>query len=329
MKTTLAEGEKLKHFTIKKLLGAGGMGEVYLANDESLSRDVAIKILKVPEGDDEISTDAIRRFLSEAKVLAQLSTETITTIHYISKAEERFPFIVMEFLEGDNLKDYSKKNNLTIGFLLKALMQLAQGMQLVHDKGIIHRDIKPANLFITNQNKFKILDFGIAKWKDDTVGIETKTNQFVGSLMYAAPEVFQSKDFDHRVDIYSLGLSIVSLIVGRPPFEGATTYQVLNQIQYEDIRLGDELAALVPEDLLIFLYKMIEKDPDDRPANMLEVYNRASEIFQSNQSSLDISISRMIETGEIEIHLQNTYDLKKTVRSNEKTAVTQIKSNQG
>ena len=144
--------------------------------------------------------------------------------------------------------------------------------------------------------------------------------------MYAAPEVFQSKDFDHRVDIYSLGLSIVSLIVGRPPFEGATTYQVLNQIQYEDIRLGDELAALVPEDLLIFLYEMIEKDPDDRPADMLEVYNRASEIFQSNQSSLDISISRMIETGEIEIHLQNTYDLKKTVQSNEKTAVTQIKS---
>lgn len=128
--------------------------------------------------------------------------------------------------------------------------------------------------------------------------------------MYAAPEVFQGNNYDHRTDIYSLGVSIVSLIVGRPPFEGATTYEILNQIQNKDIRLRDEIAALLPDDLLSLLYEMIEKDPSDRPASMQEVHTRAESILQENQQNLGLSISEMIETGEIESNLNDTYVLR-------------------
>lgn len=324
MSYTLAIGEKLKHFEIKSPLGSGGMGEVYLAYDESLSRHVAIKILKIPEGEVLEHVDAIKRFLAEAKVLAQLSSESITTIHYISKAEERIPFIVMEYLEGESLKEYSEKNRVNLRFLVNCLIQVANGLQLVHDRGIIHRDIKPANLFYTKSERFKILDFGIAKWTDSSVGVETKTNQFVGSLMYAPPEVFVSNDYDHRVDIYSLGISIISLLTGRPPFEGQTTYQVLNQIQNKDIRLSEMITKLIPEDFMSLLYEMIEKDPADRPKTMREVSERAAKILNTSEEVLDQSISLMLETGEIEINLMDTYDLRDLVNRKQKTATTKI-----
>lgn len=316
MSNTFETGEKLKHFVIKKLLGEGGMGEVYLAYDESLSRDVAIKTLKLAKGELHDSLDAVRRFLSEAKVLAQLKSYAITTIYYISKEEENVPYIIMEFLEGQSLKEYSKAQHLNIQFIVDCLIEVSEGLQEAHKKGIIHRDIKPANLFFTKDQKFKILDFGIAKWEGAATVELTEANHFVGSLLYAAPECFNNT-YDHRIDIYSLGISMIELIAGRIPFESSTTYKLLHQIQHKDIRFNDRISEILPNDLTSLLYEMVEKDPGDRPQSILEVSKRAKKIKKSYQKILGRSISNLLENGEIEIDIDDTFILRDLVVSQE------------
>lgn len=316
MENSLRPGDRLKHFVIKKLIGSGGMGDVYLAHDETLSRDVAIKTLKI---DPELymdNIDTVKRFLSEAKVLAQLQDPSITTIYYISKAEEKFPFIVMEYLEGLSLKECYETLPVEFNLALDVLIQVSKGLEIVHKKGIIHRDIKPANLFKTTSGYIKILDFGIAKWLDDPGGAETKTNQFVGSLIYTPPEVFKKSVSNEALDIYSLGITVMTIITGEQPFDGSTTYEVLDQIQNTQARFPLKVKNLLPQDFVDLIYQMVEKDPRDRPKSMQEVYQRASEIKLGRTAASKMSFNIQDDSDVVDI---NTNDLNERLYQKEKT----------
>lgn len=324
MENSLRPGDRLKHFVIKKLIGSGGMGDVYLAHDESLSRDVAIKTLKIdPELYGE-NMDTVRRFLSEAKVLAQLQDPSITTIYYISKAEEKFPFIVMEYLQGHSLKEYYETQPVDLELALEVLIQVSKGLQIVHQKGIIHRDIKPANLFKTENGYIKILDFGIAKWLDDPGRAETRTNQFVGSLMYTPPEVFKGSASNERLDIYSLGITLMTMIVGEQPFDGGTSYEVMDQIQNSQARFPNKIKAKLPGEFVDLIYQMVEKDPRDRPQSMQQVYERANQIKlgATNAKGLSFNIQDDSDVVDVETNELNEilYEKQKTQKRQRLTA---------
>lgn len=316
MGNSLKPGDRLKHFVIKKLIGSGGMGDVWLAHDESLSRDVAIKTLQIDPDEYMENFDNVKRFLSEAKVLAQLQDPSITTIFYISKLEEKFPFIVMEYLEGQSLKEYYLTNPVNLDLILDVLIQVSKGLEIAHRKGIIHRDIKPANLFKTESGYIKILDFGIAKWLDDPGGAKTNTNQFVGSLIYTPPEVFKSSGVSDKIDIYSLGITAMTMITGEQPFNGETTYNVLDQIQNVQARFPEPIKKKLPEKLVDLIYQMVEKDPRDRPESMQEVYQIANQIKSGTNSINVASFNIKDDSNVIDI---DTSELNKALYAKEKT----------
>ena len=283
-------GTRLNNYTIERKLGAGGMGEVYLAKDERLNRKVAIKTLNLDPEEYIDNVDLLRRFLSEAQTIAQLNSPSISTIYYISDHSEEIPYMVMEYLDGHDLKEYSISNSISVDFIIELITQVARALALVHDKDIIHRDIKPANIFYTNKRQFKIIDFGIAKWFNEQNNFQTQTGQFVGSLAFSAPENFKSQGIDHRIDIYSLGLSIFTLIIGHVPFEAKTTFEMLDQIQNDEPKIPKELREKFPEDLISLLNEMVEKDPNDRPNSMHEVLERVQTIAQENKNTVTVQM---------------------------------------
>lgn len=194
----------IKHFVIEKLIGSGGMADIYKAFDKKLNRYVAIKVIKSEQAGDE----SIRRFVSEARILAQLNHPNITQIYEIFKKDRHY-YIVMEYLDGQDLKTYIKTNEVLLKDLVTMFQSLAEAFIEVHEKGILHRDIKPSNLFITNRGMLKIIDFGISKWDADPNNVKTQKNFFIGSLQYTAPEVFADGKQSIASDIYALGLSLL------------------------------------------------------------------------------------------------------------------------
>jgi serine/threonine protein kinase/Tol biopolymer transport system component len=216
----LRTGAKLGPYQIVKPLGSGGMGDVYLARDTRLDRQVAIKVLPA-----EFSEDAERkeRFKREAKVISQLHAPNICTLFDVGE-QEGVDYLVMEFLEGETLAE--KKLPLPISQVLRIGAQMARGLAAAHRQGIVHRDLKPANVMITKSGAVKLLDFGLAK----NIGILgsskpdelTGEGKIVGTLAYMSPEQIEGHDTDARSDIFALGAILYELVAGRRPFEGKT-----------------------------------------------------------------------------------------------------------
>lgn len=281
MKYTLKPGTRLQHFVIKKLIGIGGMGAVYLAEDTSLSRDVAIKTLHIAPEDYVNNIDRVKRFIEEAKVLAQLSSPNITIIHYISKVDDEIPFIVMELLKGETLKQYSKKKTINLNFALKVLIEVSDALEMVHEKGIVHRDIKPGNLFLTKNGEIKILDFGIAKWDNEQSLVRTKTNQLVGSVDYLPPEVFTGKKSHKTIDVYALGITIMNLMTEEDiMLNDTTTIEISMHDELRHPRLPKEMERELPREFIDLLYDMVKEDPDQRPQSMKEIHFRSTGILE-------------------------------------------------
>lgn len=274
---------KTENFEIIEAIGSGGMGDVYLATDRRLQRTVALKVLKSNEGK-EFSVEDIKRFLSEAKSIAQINHPNIVTIYDILKPNDlnTYPMIVMEHLVGEDLKQFVKTKSLNVCFFIELLRDLARAFKAVHQKNIIHRDIKPSNIFITRDGIVKILDFGIAKWNEDPDCVETQTNQFVGSVYFTAPEVLSFSRQSIASDIYSLGLTVLSSIVGKIPINGESFFEIAESIKYDEIRLNEALEKKFPPKFLALLYEMIEKHPDDRPQSMQQIFERCQEVLTSN-----------------------------------------------
>lgn len=318
-------GETVGKYKIVEVLGEGGMGVVYKAWEESLSRYVAIKSFKIDELD---SLDFFKRFLSEAKIVAQIKHPTMVAIYEINTSD-KVPYIAMEFLEGKNLQDKAKSEKLTIEYIIKAVEKLAEGFQAVHQSKILHRDIKPANIFVTDNGEFKILDFGISKWEKDPNAAETVANQFIGTITYCAPEIFHFKSQSIQSDIFSLGVTAIYMLILESVFKAEDPSGVVEKIQFEDVQIPEQMARQFPRVFIDLLLEMVEKDPQDRPESMLKIAERCKAIRkttsqnmlernlirESHQATLNETIeipTRMGRSGGTRVQTQTKRPSKKT-----------------
>ncbi len=256
-------GETILHYKIVEKIGEGGMGIVYLAEDTKLERKVAIKFLphQITVNDDERE-----RLRLEAKAAASLNHHNIGTIHAIEEYENE-KFIVMEYVEGQELKDLIRDNNFSIKESIQFAIQIAEGLEAAHKKGIVHRDIKTANIMVTTDGKIKIMDFGLAK----VAGAIQLTREGVtgGTTEYMSPEQAKGEEIDLRTDIWSFGIVLYEMLSGESPFrqdyEQAIIYSILND---PFIPLKD-----IPPELEKVIEKLLKKEPSERYQDMGEVLN--------------------------------------------------------
>ena len=234
----LAPGARIGPYEVVGWIGAGGMGEVYRARDPRLARDVAIKLL--PE---TLASDAsrLRRFEQEARAAGQLNHPNILAVYDIG-THAGAPFIVSEFLDGASVREHLETGPLPSRKAIGYARQVIEGLAAAHDKGIVHRDLKPDNLFITNEGRVKILDFGIAKLlrpTDESVretGLQTETEPgtIMGTVGYMSPEQLRGEAVDHRSDLFSFGAILYEMLTGFPAFARATTVESMAAILKED-----------------------------------------------------------------------------------------------
>jgi serine/threonine protein kinase/Flp pilus assembly protein TadD len=232
---TIIPGTFLGRYEIRSKIGAGGMGEVYLAQDTKLDRKVALKALPV-----EVATnqDRMRRFVQEAKAASALNHPNIITIYEIEEIDS-VNFIATEFIDGETLRECMRRSGMKLSDVLDVTAQVASALAAAHVAGIVHRDVKPENIMLRRDGIVKVLDFGLAKLtSDDPAGVDTQASTrfrtdpgtVVGTVAYMSPEQARGIDVDARTDIFSLGVVIYQMIAGRLPFEGSNTNEILASI---------------------------------------------------------------------------------------------------
>ncbi|QEG31133.1 Serine/threonine-protein kinase PrkC [Gemmata obscuriglobus] len=256
-------GRTLGDFHVLRKIGAGGMGQVYLARQTSLKREVALKLLK-----NELNANptALARFQAEAQAVAKLNHPNIVHIHQIGEADG-LRYMVLEFVEGRNLRDYmARKGPPDLPVTLSIMRQVALALQKAHDQGIVHRDIKPENILVTRKVEVKVTDFGLSRFftGEEQPTHLTQSGVTLGTPLYMSPEQVQGHPVDHRSDIYSFGVTCFHLLAGEPPFRGASAFEVaLKHVQDPAPQLAD-LRPDLPADLCGMVHKMMAKKPADR-----------------------------------------------------------------
>ena len=293
-------GRTISHYRVLSVLGSGGMGVVYLAEDERLGRHVALKFLPADSAQDR---QALDRFRVEARAASSLSHPGICAIYDIGE-DEGAPFMVMEALKGETLRErINNRGPLRVTEVLEIAIQLADALDAAHKQGIVHRDIKPANVFIGEKNRVKILDFGLAKLARPqsltSSDAETQTTAptapladqltipgtSLGTVSYMSPEQARGEDVDARTDLFALGVLIYEMATGRQAFAGSTTAVVFDAILNRMPPAVTQLNPLVPQRLEMVVATALEKDPDLR-------YQHASDL----QAELK-RIRRDLESG--------------------------------
>jgi TolB-like protein/tRNA A-37 threonylcarbamoyl transferase component Bud32 len=251
-------GKTISHYKIIEKLGEGGMGIVYRAHDTKLNRDVALKFLHPELTRDE---EAKARFIHEAQAAAALNHPHICTIYEIDEYDGQ-SFIAMEFIEGEGLQDKIRRGPLPIDELLSLTIQIGEGLQEAHQKGIVHRDIKPGNIMLTSQGQVKILDFGLAR-----LGAHsklTKTDTTLGTTAYMSPEQTSGKEVDRRTDIWSLGVLLYEMITGVRPFTGEYEQAVVYSILHDQPEPVTARRSQVPMELERIVGKTLAKNASER-----------------------------------------------------------------
>jgi eukaryotic-like serine/threonine-protein kinase len=266
----LEPGKKLGRYEIRSALGAGGMGEVYLAYDSELHRSVALKILPTEFANDQ---QRMQRFIQEARSASALNHPNILTIYEIGKSEN-LNFIATEFIDGDNLREHLRHTQLKLGDLLDIAGQIASALAKAHGSGIVHRDIKPENIMVTRDGYVKLLDFGLSKLteKRATTDTEAPTQAFIntepgkvmGTTRYMSPEQARGLEVDPRSDIWSLGVVLYEALTGHPPFEGPTTTDLIVAIVEREPGPISRFNSEVPQQLERIIRKTLAKDPEER-----------------------------------------------------------------
>ncbi len=268
---TIPSGTNLGRYEIRSQCGAGGMGEVYLAQDTKLDRKVALKILPAEVASDH---NRMNRFVQEAKAVSALNHPNIITIHEVDHTDS-VHFIATEFIDGETLRQRMRNAPMKVGEVLDVAAQIAGALAAAHAAGILHRDIKPENVMLRRDGIVKVLDFGLAKLTErlqpDLVDSEAPTSfktdpgTVVGTAIYMSPEQARGVDVDARTDIFSLGVLIYEMIAGRLPFEGSNTNEILASIlsDKEPLPLA-RYAREVPAELERIVSKTLRKNGDER-----------------------------------------------------------------
>src|SRR2546421_4541202 len=282
---TLDAGTKLGRYEICSKIGEGGMGEVYLARDTKLNRDVAIKVLPTAFSAD---VDRLRRFEQEAQAASALNHPNILSIYDFGE-HDGAPYFVSELLEGKTLREWLRAQAapgphtgspdgmpssvpLPQRKAIECALQIAYGLAAAHAKGILHRDLKPDNLFITNDGRVKILDFGLAKLtgtsdssqsqaEAPTRRVDTDSGLMMGSIGYMSPEQLRGRPADHRSDIFSFGAVLYEMLSGEQAFRRESKADTMSAILKED---PPELSANIAPSLERIVHHCLEKNPEER-----------------------------------------------------------------
>jgi hypothetical protein len=252
-------------------IGRGGMGIVYCAHDDSLARDVAIKVLPAEFASD---TGRLRRFEQEAKAAGQLNHPNILVVYDVG-SQGGAPYLVTELLEGESLRQSLSRGALPMRQAIEFGIQISRGLAMAHEKGIVHRDLKPENLYLTRSGLAKILDFGLAKLKSThpqpeetlptaTEPLATEAGAIIGTVPYMSPEQARGGPVDARTDIFSFGAVLYEMVTGRRAFDGDTSVSILSAILTKTPPAASTLLAGVPPELDRILKRCLEKDPERR-----------------------------------------------------------------
>ncbi len=279
--------QQLGKYKFEQFLG-GGMSHVYKARDTLINRIVVVKILTDSGMLDE---DTKKRFLREAQTAGAISHENIIRVYDFGEHEGR-PYMVMEYLQGNDLRASIQKSQLP-GTLekLRVLVQLARGMKHIHGLGIIHRDLKPDNVFMSDTGEVKLMDFGIAKTKDLSI---TRTGYTLGTPYYMAPEQVMSKDVGDRADIYAFGILMFELFTGVKPFRAENVHEVFFKILNEPLEAAPLVEANVPTGVIELIKRCTEKDQTKRPENFGSIIQELEAVLKT------------METGDMETITQLT-----------------------
>jgi serine/threonine protein kinase len=262
----LGAGSQLGPYEVEGLLAKGGMGEVYRARDTRLDRKVALKVLSPGA---TIDSERLMRFAREARTGALLNHPNIVVVYDVG-SQEGTPFVVSELLHGETLRERMKEGALPASVAVKYALQVARGLGAAHKQGIVHRDLKPENIFITEDDRVKILDFGLAKCRAEALEalqdstISTQPGVLLGTVGYMSPEQVRGLPIDHRSDIFSLGVILYEMVSGAAPFAGDSAVETLNAILKDDppcLRHGE---GKVSAELDRVIRHCLEKNPEMR-----------------------------------------------------------------
>jgi len=287
-------GQTISHYTVLEKLGAGGMGEIYKAQDTRLNRFVAMKVMSTANAGD---VERRRRFVQEAQAASALNHPNIITIHDVVSTDG-LEFMVMEFVSGVTLDDLIPKHGLNAQKSLDIAVQMADALQAAHAAGIVHRDLKPANVMVTGSGLVKILDFGIAKLTgpspavrntDETLPIDspmTVEGSILGTVCYMSPEQAQAKAVDPRSDIFSFGLVLYEMLTGQRAFSGDSALGTLSAILRDEAKPIGVLVQGVPPELEQIVHRAMRKEPDQRWQSMQEMRAALMPLKQKTDSGM-------------------------------------------
>ena len=303
---TIAAGTKLGRYEIRSQLGAGGMGEVYLAHDARLGRNVALKILPA-----EVATkqERMERFVREAKAAATLSHPNIAHVYEIDEVDG-YHFIAMEYIDGSTLREKIHDDRTDLRKLLRYLQHVAEGLAKAHAASIVHRDLKPDNVMITRDGHAKILDFGLAKLLESPTPVTESAEgssevatavmahhsvpgTVMGTVGYMSPEQAQGKinEIDHRSDIFSFGCILFEVATGRKAFEGKDNLDSLHNIVHAPIPHIKDLNPLAPDELQRIVRRCLAKDQEKRYQSIKEVAIELEELRQELKEGTELEYS--------------------------------------
>lgn len=262
-------GQSVSHYKIQKLLGAGGMGEVYLAQDIQLGRSIALKILPAHLVSDH---ERMKRFIREARAASAVSHSNVAHIYEIGAADG-VHFIAMEYIEGKTLATRIGQGPMTCAEAIEIAYQIAGALQAAHSKGIIHRDIKPANIMMTPSGNIKLLDFGLAKmdlpegtdpasWA--TTASKTELGAVLGTVPYMSPEQIRGLDIDQRSDLFSLGAVLYQLSTGQFPFRGNNAFEIAEAILHQRCSSAHDVNQKISPSFSSVISKLLQKNRDER-----------------------------------------------------------------
>jgi serine/threonine protein kinase/Tol biopolymer transport system component len=274
----LVAGQAVGSYKIVSVLGVGGMGEVYLAKDTRLGRQVALKLLP-PQF--TINADRLRRFEQEARAVSALNHPNIVTIHEIGR-DNSSQFIVTEYIEGQTLRQRMEETTISLRLALEVSIQVTSALESSHAAGIVHRDIKPENIMLRADGYVKVLDFGLAKLTEvpsaasdaeasTRAKVQTESGLVMGTATYMSPEQARGLSVDARTDIFSLGVVLYEMIAARAPFEGATISDVVAAILKEEPAPLSQYSPEVPVELEWMMKKALAKDREERYQTIKEL----------------------------------------------------------